>query len=272
MERAASLLNFASKKDDDARLVLSGDELFLETTQPLPGFAQEPAPTMPNPANDNLLMDAATAPLADIRIQALYIVFLVHSIACLACLLFALPIYYLATDRAVAIVFLCAGCVGQSVAYFVMIFLRRRHVRIAISVYAVWVVCWVFIVGPIAVLTGNVAPFQLVAMIWAESMVVIVYTKVSPRMISARFAFVYMLIAAVVIWGIFIWAFVIDHDWDAGLIILSFGMVCAIYHANQISVSEEHNYGMSWNDTVLSIIQFYGEPVLMFGRFFYCMN
>lgn len=70
---------------------------------------------------------------------------------------------------------------------------------------------------------GNVAPFQLMANIWIQALIVSVYTKLSPRSISTMYALVYMCVGSIAVWGIFIIAFVVDHDWIAGTVILILG-------------------------------------------------
>ncbi len=264
MDKAAALLNLASKKDDSAQLIMSGGSVFLQTSSPMPrSNDMELTVSMPNPSDEGLLESAAVAARPDIRIQSIYTMFVAHTIAIVTCLVLALPLYYMHPPHLVAGVLLSVCCALQAICFIAMLFARKRHVNVAFGFYIAWVIIGAPIVSCIAVLLGNAAPFQFLAIVFMQSLAVVIYTKMSPRMISTIHALIYMLVASVVVWGISIASFVIEHDWLAGTVVLILSVAAAAYHAFQIRVSEAHGYNMSWDDTVLSIIQFYGDPVLL---------
>ncbi len=257
------------KKDDDARFIVSAGELYAETTAPLP---QEPQFTVavPNPTNEGLLEAAAVAPRTDIRIQVICTTFIAHNIASLACLAIGLPFFFWPMTRS-AVVGLIVSCILQLVFYLTMIFSRKRNPNVSLGAFVGWVLTCGVIVGCASSLLGNIAPIQLMAMIWIESLIIIIYAKRSPQDISTGWALLYMCIGAVAVWGIFIAEFVIERDWISGTIILLLGLGCAVYHAFQLRMSEVHLFNASWEDMILSIAHFYGEPViLMIDKF--CAN
>lgn len=273
MNRATELLNLAGKKDDSARLIMSGDELFIETTGGLPNSLGDEmiTVTIPNPTDEGLLEAAAVATRPDIRIQTIYNMFVAHSIATLTCLVLALPLYYFQPAKMPTIILLSTCCGLQTVFYFAMIYASKRHTNAAFGFYVAWTLASTIVVSAVAILLANVAPFQLLAMIWAQTVVIVVYTKLSPRMIKTEYALIFMVAITFVVWAISIAAFVIEHDWLSGSVILILGLATSVYHAFQIRISEAHGYNVSWEDTVLSIVQFYGDPVLLLAHKF-CPN
>ena len=87
------------------------------------------------------------------------------------------------------------------------------------------------------------------------------YTKLSPRMIETVPAMAFMFVVTLIIWATFIFAFVEEANWMGGLVILGVSFLAILYHGWQIRMSEGR-YSLSWDDVRVSIIQFYGDPIL----------
>ena len=262
MKKGSDIVYNAFKKDEDASAVVIDGSLYIDTTA---NIAPAPALTVsvPNPTNDTLLEDAAVAALPDVRIQVIFTTFVAHNLASIVCLSVALPFFFWELDRKAAISILWMSCILQFGCYLGMIFARKKQPNLALGIYVTWVLFCSFITGCASSLLANIAPIQLMAMIWAEALVIIIYCKVSPHQLSTPRALVFMCIAAVAVWGICIAEFVIEHDWIAGTVILILGLGCAAYNAYQIRASEDHHYNTSWEDMVQAIVRFYGEPVIL---------
>lgn len=259
---SVNMLQSVFKKDDDAFVTRVDGQTFVETTAPMPTVLTL---HVPDPTDDYLLEHAAVAPIPDVRIQLVCNLFVVNTVVALLWLAITLPLFSWNLSRNVALVLLIVSCIVQLPLYLSMILLRH-YKQPPVAVFAVFL-CWIgtmgLVFGSTASLAGNVAPLQLQAMLWAQGIVVIVYTKQSSREIVARSALLYMLIGTMVVWAICIAEFVIEHDWVAGTIILILAIGCAVYSAHQIRESETRHYNSSWDDLLAATVQFYGEPVIL---------
>lgn len=256
----AKFLQNVFKKDDDATVTQIGGSVFVETTMPV---ARPPPP--PPLTDDFLLEDAATAPRPDVRIQLVCNIFIVNSVVTLVWIAITLPFF---SWGGFARIVLIAACVLQLAFYLAFVFMREfKQPPVAICiVWLCWVVTMGIAFGAVTSLLGNVAPLQLEAMLWVQSLVVIVYTKRSPREISAPTAFLCMCIGTMVVWAVCVAEFVVEHDWTSGTVILVVAIFCALYSAHGIRESEVHQYNASWDDLLAAIVQFYGEPVIQLLR------
>jgi tryptophan-rich sensory protein len=101
-------------------------------------------------------------------------------------------------------------------------------------------------------------------MLWAQCIAMIVYTKWSHQYITMWTSFFFMFAANLIVWCIFIAAFVQQRDWGAGIALVCVGSACAAYHAFVIWRTITHQaYNVSWPDAVHSIVNFYSEPLML---------
>jgi len=144
-DTAAQIFYNASKKDDEARLISSNNELFVETTAQLDGFVpiEDDQPI----EESSLLEDAAVDALPDIRIQSIRNMFIAHIIAILVCITLGLPFYYWPLSHTTLVVSICVACAVQTVVYIIMVFLRKTHPQLALVFYAVWVIASACVLG-----------------------------------------------------------------------------------------------------------------------------
>jgi len=137
----------------------------------------------------------------------------------------------------------------------------RRSGIYALIPFSVWVACMSLLIGAVASLVGNPAPIQLAAIVWGQSLAIVLYAKYSPVMLSLYYSAAYMSLATLIIWGISIAAFVVQKDWISAVAILCVSAGCVVWNTLQIWLCEEHrDYNLGWDDGVLSIVQFYGSP------------
>jgi hypothetical protein len=253
------LFDKVKKKDDDARL-------FVYENKPNAIYLESeliPVDIAPIPPPPSLIEEAATTLPVDMHVRGVYNMFIAQCCASLACLALGMPFYYWGLDHVVALSLVIIFSILFGFCYLLMIIFRKTQPYAAICIWFCFVLCGIFMTGCTASLIWNVSPFQLMMILWTQSIVVIVYTLLSPRTISAWYAFVYMCLVSIVVWGLFIYAFVVEHDWNASIVILSLGLACTGYQAYAIHLAmTEYSYGNSWEDIILSVITLYGDPVL----------
>jgi hypothetical protein len=242
------------KKDDDARLFVNNGAIYLES---------ELIPVKEEDTSPSLIANAATALPVDMKVQTVYNVFVAQSFASLACLVMGMPLYYWELQHVVALCLAIIFSVCCGFSYILMLVFRKTQPQVAFCIWISFVMCGVIVTGCTASLVWNVSPFQLMMILWMQSITVIIYTRLSTRTLSAWYALTYMCLASIVIWGLFIYAFVVEHDWIASIVILCLGLACAGYEAYEIHlILDEYCYGNSWDDIILSVITLYGDPIL----------
>ncbi len=249
------------KKDDDAQVL--DNSTVLETTLDLGGALCEIVPPPPPPPT--LMELSAGEPTVDVRVRVVRVMFLVNSLFLLSCLLFGLPLYMWHTTLRTAIIVILAVAAGGvfPLAYSLSIWFisnKQQH-PYALAALGTWWIASIFIIGTSANLAGDAAPFQFVLMLWAQCVVMLVYTRVSPRFLSTMHAMLFMALATMCIWGVSIVVFFYDHDWISAAIVLVLALACIPYHGHQIRAAESR-YSMRQEDLISAVVQFYGDPVL----------
>ncbi len=258
-----AMIYATKKRDDDAQVVQQGDDVFISTTERLPGVSYSPLPELVVELDSSSMMEeAASAPRRDIRVQIIYNMFLANGLACMCVLLLSMPFFFWPfVTRQVAITVMCISCVLFAIAYALSIFVRKRP-SLALCCLSSMGISLTCIVGTAANLSANVAPIQLIVMLFVQSMSVVAYARLSPQFISTVTAMVYMTISSLVVWAISIAVFVVERDWLAGTVILIISTMCIAYHGLEIRLTEAR-YNLSWDDTILSMVQFYADPILL---------
>ncbi|MBX9636556.1 MAG: hypothetical protein K2Q45_03285 [Nitrosomonas sp.] len=254
------ILREVKKKDEDARLVADGDDLYLETTASYNPIDATPATAVAAGGETTSMMEeAAIAPVPDMIVQSTFYMFLLHNLVLLCVFVLSLPLYYASPTRHSAVIWLAVSLVLFSIFYCNMLIWRKHyHVRLSIGLLCCWIVCFALSIGSIAVMLQNTAPILLVSMVWAETVAVLIHCKLSPRAIVAfPKAFLYMCSSTFFVWAICIALFVVEHDWPSAVVILIIAVLCCAYHAWQIKKMEHYCYNSSAEDVMLSIVQFY---------------
>jgi hypothetical protein len=255
----AQLLRDTRKKDEDARLIQQGDDLYLETTILESSAEYAPMPQQQQENVASMMEHAATSPVPDMRVQSIYYMFLLHHLVLLCVLVFALPIYYIGLSRQATIIVLSTSLVLFSILYVNMIFWRKFYqARVSMACLAGWTLCFAASIGSIATMLNNTAPFQLVISVWAQTVAVIVYCRLSPRiLVPFPTAMLFMMGTMLLVWASGLALFVVEHDWRSAVVVLCISLACCVYHTFQLKRMEEYAYNSSWADVMLSIVQFY---------------
>ena len=144
------------------------------------------------------------------------------------------------------------------VAYALMTLALARAARTALLLAALgaWAVALSAVVGFGAALVYNVAALQFVVMCWAQSMVVAVYARVSPRYLHIDHAVLGMAAAACLVWCVSWYGFVVEQDWGwaAGTLVAS----VAVVGYNRVQLQRtEGLYNIDWHDITLAVLRYY---------------
>ena len=110
-------------------------------------------------------------------------------------------------------------------------------------------------------LLQDLAPFQLIAMVWLQSIAVFLYGRLSRRTISAWTCFFIMLATTVVAWLIDMYAFIRFKDWITAGVLLAFGFITSLH--GMMEVKWANRYNASFEEKTLAVVQFYTDPVLV---------
>lgn len=271
-KKMSSLLQSIFKKDDDARALQDVDgSIYVETNQPLitPASVMDDASTFVKETvlNDHVLEDAIVEPMPDIRIKTLMYMFMANAAVMMLWFLLGGTLYYwnsVWSNKASAIL------LGVAVACFVftyilMLCVRLTNPTVALVCLSGWAVSGSLLVGAASALAHKVAPIQLALLILMQCFVMLAYTKLSPRFVSTVSSMMYMLVVTLLVWALFVFAFVEERDWVGGIVIFALSMGTLLYHGWQIRIVEGR-YSLSWSDIQLSIIQFYGDLLLVWQK------
>lgn len=247
----------AFKKDEDARIITSSNgEVFIETIVPiLPGAI---------PVKEEEQEETVSPPLLDIRIQSILFMFGANAFIQFIWLLTSGSLYYWNnswTDM-VDIILLCVSAFLFVLFFSIMIWARKDYPTLAIISLSFWILNGGMMLGAIANITHRMAPTQLTLILMMQSLVVMAYAKLTDTSHKAFHAMAFMMVITLIVWAVFIFAFVEEHDWIGGVVILiiSFGTIG--YHGWQIQKIDDGRYSLSQDDIRLSIIQFYGDPII----------
>lgn len=242
------------KKDDDLLVVAeSEDGAIIETTlEILPDdvVVEE---------QSTLLEDERAGPIMDVSVKMVQILFLVNALmAFMAIMLGTVPYFMLRLTPAAIYVMggLWAVCV---LSYAFMLAIQSR----------VFVFMWFFLLcmalGATCAVVRDAAPLQIAAVVFLQSIGVVLYTAVSPRELSTRLAVALMLATGLACWLIGIYAFVTQQDWISAGIVIALSVLFAAYSGLQIHHVNRH--ALTKERMLKAVINFYGDPVLFCIKF-----
>lgn len=255
-DNLAQLLRDARKKDEDARLLQQGNEIYLESA------ALPPSSSMPIGVEEeeppSLLETTAFSPMPDMHVTTLYHIFLMHHIILLTIAALSFPIYYFSpTLHIVVLALLPIASVFCVACFITMQILVKTNLQASIAFMAGWLVCLIVIVGTVSNLLQNTAPIQLIIMLFAETVAMIAYCKLSPRQIKTFSAACYMAAAGLLVWAVSIASFIVEGDWPSALVILCLACIFTAHHVHAVHRHASHSYNSSWQDALTGIVQFY---------------
>jgi len=257
------------KKDEDLRLIENSQgDLFVETSVPITTPDSVTVEDVRDKvksivASETVLEDNIMLPLPDIRVQNITFMFAANAGIQFIWVLMIGGFYYWNTvlSTMISVITLSISTSLFCLWYILMIYIRKDFPIFSIIAISIWTLIGGIMLGSISAITHNLAPVQLVLLLFFQCLVIMAYTKLSPRMIETVPAMAFMFVVTLIIWATFIFAFVEEANWMGGLVILGVSFLAILYHGWQIRMSEGR-YSLSWDDVRVSIIQFYGDPIL----------
>jgi hypothetical protein len=214
--------------------------------------------------DSSILLQSATSIAPDVRVQIIFYIFSVNAILSLGCMLFAAIPYYhyfghLQSQNGLIVAGLCFVLL-----YAAMIFsVSKRALRSAIFLGILWWGSCIAIVGFLSALLVNIAPLQFMAIAFAQSISIVIQTRISPRNISINYSMGIMSVATLIAWGLSVYGFIVEADWAGGIVVLLVGAALVGYNTQAIR-NTEAKYDASWEQGVTAVFDYYscyGEEV-----------
>lgn len=276
---ALALLQSTRKKDDDATMtVVLNDhnqiqEILMETTEDLTHL--EPWPARLDRwcgtccdawLNSNLLHDEMHTPPPTAHIRVMRHVFVANLCFVGAALAVGMAIYYWLLSHLALVVAICVSSISFSALYVALVSQRSRvpYGWFEGGCVAATLMGGVM-VGCTAALVHNVAPFEWLATMWAQSAVVVMYTLRVPRTEAADLVTLDLLMlgATLCVWALAIVAAVGAHDWVASGIVLALSLCTLVYQSAWVKRATFHKWGVSWRDLTTATLDFYGMLLIL---------
>lgn len=206
----------------------------------------------------SLLHDSALqSQLPDVRVQVIYYMFLVNAIFCVGCILVgAIPYYHYFGRRATEYAFIGVA-IGWSLTYVLMSFaVFEQYLQVALWIAGLWAILTAAFIGFASALSYNISPIQFMLVSFAQSITMVIYTRLSNRYVSVVLSGVYMLIASVLAWILCIYGFVVENDWISAGVIAVLAIALVFYNTMQIQ-NTASRYDASWEKGVTAVLQYY---------------
>jgi len=263
-----NLMERVLKRDPDAELVQdNGGQLYLNTTEDVNELAPELVQRdLPPLLDDQLLQNAAAQRMMDVDVQLMYVVFAVASIVYFACAMLAAALYWmldLDETHHVTVVVTAIAASAAGIFYIAMaIAVSRKAPTPAVVFLILWSFFFILVIGCISALLRIIAPIQLMLMGWMQAMSVVIYANRSRTHINPQWAAVWMTMATAVVWGVGIYAFVVEHDWIASSVILVLGLAMVMYNTFEIKATMERNFSITYKHKVEASARYWVDPLL----------
>lgn len=218
--------------------------------------------------NADLMHNEVRAPPPTMHNQVVRHVFLGNLFFLGVVLVVGLAIYYWRMPPLALFLAVSIGAVMFSTLYVVLV-TQRKEVA-----YGWWeaacltlAVLGGLLVGCTAALVRNVAPFEWVATLWAQSVMILTYALWVPRRDAdaANLVVLDLLMAGATlcVWGLAIVAAVEQHDWVASGVVLVLSVCALFWHSAWVRRVAVANYGCSWRDLTVATAEFYGLPLVL---------
>lgn len=143
-------------------------------------------------------------------------------------------------------------------------FLKQKHLYVAIACLGCWLLAGAAFVGFLSALVVNISPIQFVTLCFAQSLAIVVYTRVSIRKLVHKIAVMAMLGATMVVWLVSIYGFVVENDWMAATVILLLSFFVVIYNHRYLLHVKNGGYNSTWESTAEAIIHYYCMDAIRF--------
>ena len=267
-QAAESLIERVLKKDDDSFAVQTGESTY-ELTTFSSDFAVplDDGPTLAEQLMDpeKLSREAHNRP-ARVHVRIVRYVFAGHALFSSLIMSFSYLVYYLLsfdTGNNGNVAAFCFICFSSSVIIVYALIgalmrFRTNAQTLALCLLAAFAWMTMLSVGSLAAFVGNIVPIQAGTMCFAQCMVIYAYTLGNPDEIDPLYSLIYMIIAAIVVWFLGLYGFIMQDSWISAGCLFLFGALGAGYLSFQIRFANRFNI----SECNLALLQFYMDPLL----------
>lgn len=223
-------------------------------------MASEPSEPL---IGDPTLFEVKSSNLPDIYVQLLFYVFTGNLLFGFVAIMIGTIPYY---DYHLVYVQTLHGLIGAAIAaglFYVLLFAGAWYggPRIILGAAFPLVVAIGLLAGFASKLAGDLIFLQFLVISCVQSFAVIIYTRISPRAIALVPVWLFMILATVAVWCIFIYAFVVQLDWLSGGILLGVAFLLSLYNVFYIHRGKLR-YDASWRSGVTAFARYYCEVPL----------
>ena len=179
--------------------------------------------------DETLLLENSTKRVADIRVKIIYQIFVSHAVGSMVAMLLAgIPyFYYIGKHESHLALVVCSS--AMVFTYIALIFSTlKKYTTLMIACITMLWFCAAGVTGFLSATIYNVAPIQFLAVVWAQSIAVIVYCVHSPHHLELLVTGILLAGATVITLLLSVYSFTVEHDWLAvGVLVLTSGLLGA---------------------------------------------
>lgn len=206
---------------------------------------------------DKTLLDPQEGPADDVQVRVIRIMFAAMAVQMAFVTVISLVIWAYGTsvgeyNKRVAV------AVMATILPLTLITLNIfKTSKIALVFMCLFLIELSLVCGFTAVALSALAPIQLMATLFAQSISILGYTAVSTRYIDLKKSTLLLILVTIVCWLIGIFAFIEDEDWVSAVVVLVLAWLVSIYYVLQIKYSNRYHL----NNKIESISNMYADPV-----------
>jgi hypothetical protein len=202
-------------------------------------------------------------PPADLRVQLVFYVFTANVAFCILSIVVASIPYFdmhvawfhtrtgLAVAAAVAAASYAALCGGTALWGG-----APAYESVLSGLLATWCAAWAVFVGFLAAFLGNTAPIQFMLISFGQSICIVIYTRISPRVLNMHAAAGLLALGGACMWIIGISGYVLEMDWPYAIGILVMCALLVVHNIRQIANTKDR-YDASFAQGVLAVAHYF---------------
>jgi len=191
-------------------------------------------------------------------VQTIFYVFTTNIIVCILCILLGSIPYYDYFGKNPTILSFLFFMTSFLVCYVLMAhFIEQKMLNQSIACLVAWILSGAGFVGFLSALVVNISPLQFVTLCMAQSMCVVVHTRLTVRKLSIRMVTLTSIAVSLIVWCISIYGFVVEGDWMAATVILLLSFFVVIYNYRFLHMTGIMKYDSTWQSSVTAVIHYY---------------
>lgn len=202
--------------------------------------------------------DLTVIPHVKVNIQIVRHLFVVHGMLSYLVSIFGIvPFYLLLSVPYVSLVLLWAS-LGASIPLYWMLYWFRASPRWAVPACILWALNGFVIICTLASVLRSMAPLQGTLIFFVESVAVILLGYAFTAEIDCWWAALVMASTGLAVWGLGLYAFVVEQDWITSGVL--FGVCVVLYPAYaSYQIHRIHRYHLK--ELTTAVVQFFTDPI-----------